>query len=64
MWTMPLHLNQKSDYDMMIMMKGQVHVFAGRVKLVNHLSCGTSAILKYFCPLTVHSGLAAQGLMT
>ena len=24
--------------------KGQVHVFAGRVKIVSHLSCRTSAI--------------------
>ena len=31
--------------------KGQVYVFAGRVKIVSHLSCRTSAILKYFCPL-------------
>ena len=31
--------------------KGQVHVFAGRVKVVSHSSCRTSAILKYFCPL-------------
>ena len=31
--------------------KGQVHVFAGRVKIVSHLSCRTSTILKYFCPL-------------
>ena len=31
-------------------LKGQVHVFAGRVKTVSHLSCRTSAILKYFCP--------------
>ena len=31
--------------------KGQVHVFAGRVKTVIHSSCRTSAILKYFCPL-------------
>ena len=31
--------------------KGQVHVFAGRVKNVSHLSCRTSAILKYFCHL-------------
>ena len=30
--------------------KGQVHVFAGRVKLVSHSSCRTSAILKYFVP--------------
>ena len=31
--------------------KGQVHVFAGQVKIVSHLSCRTSAIFKYFCPL-------------
>ena len=31
--------------------KGQVRVFAGRVKIVSHLPCRTSAILKYFCPL-------------
>ena len=31
--------------------KGQVHVFAGQVKIVCHSSCRTSAILKYFCPL-------------
>ena len=31
--------------------KGQVHVFAGRVKIVSHSSSRTSAILKYFCPL-------------
>ena len=31
--------------------KGQVHVFAGRVKIVGHSSCRTSAIFKYFCPL-------------
>ena len=31
--------------------KGQVHVFAGRVKTVSHSSCRTSAILKYSCPL-------------
>ena len=31
--------------------KGQVHVFAGRVKTVIHSSCMTSAILNYFCPL-------------
>ena len=31
--------------------KGQVHVFAGQVKIVSHLSCRTSTILKYFCPL-------------
>ena len=31
--------------------KGQVHVFAGQVKIVSPSSCRTSAILKYFCPL-------------
>ena len=31
--------------------KGQVHVFAGQVKILSHSSCRTSAILKYFCPL-------------
>ena len=31
--------------------KGQVHVFAGQMKIVSHSSCRTSAILKYFCPL-------------
>ena len=30
--------------------KGQVHVFAGRVNIVSHPSCRTSAILKKFCP--------------
>ena len=30
--------------------KGQVHVFAGLVKIVSHSFCRTSAILKYFCP--------------
>ena len=33
--------------------KGQVHVFAGRVKIVCHPSCRASAILKYFCPLPI-----------
>ena len=31
--------------------KGQVHVFAGPLKIVSHPPCRTSAILKYFCPL-------------
>ena len=31
--------------------KGQVYVFAGRVKIVSQSSCRTSAILKYFCPV-------------
>ena len=26
-------------------------MYAGRVKIVSHSSCRTSAILKYFCPL-------------
>ena len=33
--------------------KGQVHVFAGRVKIVSYSSCRISAILKYFCPLHI-----------
>ena len=41
--------------------KGQVHVFAGRVKIISHSSCRTSAILKYFCPLIVFRvGVAAE----
>ena len=32
-------------------LKGQVHVFAGCVKIVSHSSCRTSIILKYICPL-------------
>ena len=32
--------------------KGQVHVFAGRLKIVSSSSCRTSAIFKYFCPLS------------
>ena len=32
-------------------LKGQVHVFAGLVELLSYLSCSTSAMLKYFCPL-------------
>ena len=31
--------------------KGQVHVFAGRVKIVSHSSCRTSAVFRYFCAL-------------
>ena len=31
--------------------KGQVHVFAGRVNIVSDLSCRTSVILNFFCPL-------------
>ena len=33
--------------------KGQVHMFAERVEIVSHSSRRTSAILKYFCPLTL-----------
>ena len=33
--------------------KGHVHAFAGRVKVVSHSSCRTSAIFKYFCPLYI-----------
>ena len=36
---------------MHILFEGQVHVFAGWVKIVSHSSCRTSVILKYFCPL-------------
>ena len=32
--------------------KGKVHMFEGRVKIVSHSSCRTSALLKYFCPLS------------
>ena len=35
--------------------KGQVHVFAGRVKIAGHSSSRISAILKYFCPLPVYN---------
>ena len=35
--------------------KGQVHVFRGQVKYVSHLSCRTSAIMKYFCPLKANT---------
>ena len=35
--------------------KGQVYVFAGRVKLLSHSSCRTRAILKYFCTLLSRS---------
>ena len=31
--------------------KGQVHVFAGGVKIVSHSFCRTSAIFKYVCTL-------------
>ena len=37
--------------------KGQVHVFAGQVKILSHSSCKTSAKLKYFCPLTLNRNL-------
>ena len=33
--------------------KGQVQVFAGRVKIVNHSSCRTNAILNIFVPCKV-----------
>ena len=36
------------------LLKGQVPVFAGQVKIVSHSSCRTSAILKYFCPLCLN----------
>ena len=34
--------------------KGQVHVFAGRVKIVTHSDCRTSAILNFFFRLNGH----------
>ena len=30
----------------------KVHLFAGQVKIVSHSSSRTSAIFKYFCPLS------------
>ena len=47
--------------------KGQVHVFARRVKFVSHSSCRTNAILKYFCPLNqvvpyFHKGQGKYGV--
>ena len=35
--------------------KGHVHAFAGRVKVVSHSSCRTSAIFKFFCLLIMLS---------
>ena len=44
----------KSNYSLMFFIaytfKGQVHVFAGQVKIVSHSSCRTSEILKCFVP--------------
>ena len=37
--------------------KGQVHVFAGQVKI---LSRRTSAILKYFCPQNISFGCVKE----
>ena len=42
--------------------KAKVHVFVGRVKIVSHWSCRTSAILKYFCPL-YHNALTINALV-
>ena len=36
--------------------KGQVHVFAGQVKILSYSSCRPSAIFKYFCPLNISFG--------
>ena len=44
--------------------KGHVHVFAGRVNVVSHLSCRTSAILKYFCPLRLLYKIDYNGIMS
>ena len=41
--------------------KGQVHVFAGRVKLVSHSSCRTSAVLKYFVPCGIFRAKVGKG---
>ena len=41
----------------------QVHVFAGQMKIVSHLSYKTSAILKYFCPLHTLKFLPSQPIM-
>ena len=38
-------------YCIYMLFKGQVLVFAVRVKIVSHSSCWTSAIFKYFCHL-------------
>ena len=44
--------------------KGQLSVFAGRVNIVSHSSCKTSAILKYFCPLNYRQVcVKIQGLL-
>ena len=42
--------------------KAQVHVLAGQVKTVSHSSCRTSAILKYFCPLSRSNYELAGGI--
>ena len=42
--------------------KGQVCVFAEGVKIISYLSCMTSAILKYSCPLHVISGKVNGGI--
>ena len=33
--------------------EGQMHMFAGQVKVARHHPCRTGAIFKYFCP-TIH----------
>ena len=42
-------------YSLMILIayafKGHVHAFTGRMKVLSHSSCRTSAIFKCFCPL-------------
>ena len=43
--------------------KGQVQVFAGRVKIVRHLSRRTCAISKYFCPLICALILVGAGAL-
>ena len=39
-------------------------MFAGRVRIVCHSPCRTSAILKYFCPLQIHSYIWPLGYKT
>ena len=43
--------------------KGQVNVFAGRVKTVSHSSSRTSSILKYFVPCDITVNYHTHKLM-
>ena len=44
-------------------LKGQVCVFTGQVKIVSNLSCRTSAISKYFCPLLFYHKIVLESHM-